>query len=61
MNFTIISSIMTTISLIVFLGIIFWAYNSKNKSHFEDIGRLSNDEELLHSKLDKQEDNKGEK
>lgn len=43
MNFTLLSSIMTMLSMIVFIGIIFWAFNKKNKSKFEEIGRLIND------------------
>jgi cytochrome c oxidase cbb3-type subunit 4 len=45
MNFTLLSSIMTMLSMIVFIGIIFWAFNKKNKSKFEEIGRLLNDNE----------------
>ena len=45
MNFTLLSSIMTILSMIVFIGILFWAFNTKNKSKFEEIGRLSNDDE----------------
>ena len=46
MNFTLLSSIMTIISLVVFLGIMYWAFSSKNKARFEEIGRLENDLEL---------------
>ncbi|MFZ6673966.1 cbb3-type cytochrome oxidase subunit 3 [Undibacterium sp. Rencai35W] len=39
-NFTIVSSVVTVISLIVFLGILYWAFSSKNKARFEELARL---------------------
>ncbi len=45
MNFTILSSVVTVISLVVFLGIVYWAFNSKNKERFEKIGRMPFDNE----------------
>jgi cytochrome c oxidase cbb3-type subunit 4 len=45
MNFTIISSVMTVISLIVFVGILYWAFSSKNKARFENIARAPLDNE----------------
>jgi cytochrome c oxidase cbb3-type subunit 4 len=46
MNFTLLSSIMTIISLVVFLGIMYWAFSARNKARFEEIGRLDNDPDL---------------
>lgn len=40
MDFTMLSSIFTILSLLVFLGIIYWAYDSQNKERFEALGRL---------------------
>ena len=40
MNFTILSSIVTVISLVVFIGILYWAFSAKNKARFEKIGRM---------------------
>jgi len=40
MNFTILSSVVTVISLIVFLGIVYWAFSSGNKERFEKMARL---------------------
>ncbi|WP_347176249.1 cbb3-type cytochrome c oxidase subunit 3 [Undibacterium sp. TS12] len=40
MNFTIISSVVTVISLFVFLGILYWAFSSGNKERFEKLARL---------------------
>ncbi|MBI3284181.1 MAG: cbb3-type cytochrome c oxidase subunit 3 [Burkholderiales bacterium] len=45
MNFTILSSVVTVISLIVFLGIIYWAFSAKNKDRFEELARLPIDNE----------------
>lgn len=40
------SSLMTVVSLLVFLGIVFWAYSKGNKARFEQLARLplDNDE-----------------
>lgn len=45
MNFTILSSVMTVISLIAFIGILYWAYSSKNKARFEELAKLPLDNE----------------
>ncbi|MFZ6744324.1 cbb3-type cytochrome oxidase subunit 3 [Undibacterium sp. JH2W] len=45
MNFTIISSVVTVISLIVFIGIIYWAFSAGNKEKFEKMARLPIDNE----------------
>jgi cytochrome c oxidase cbb3-type subunit 4 len=45
MNFTILSSVVTVISLIVFVGIIYWAFSSGNKERFEKLARLPIDNE----------------
>lgn len=45
MNFTILSSIVTVISMVVFIGIIYWAFSAKNKARFEEIGRMPIDNE----------------
>jgi len=45
MNFPIVSSVVTVISLFVFLGIIYWAYSSGNKERFEKMARLPIDNE----------------
>lgn len=39
MDFSILNSIITVISFVVFLGIMYWAYASQNKEKFEAIGR----------------------
>jgi cytochrome c oxidase cbb3-type subunit 4 len=46
MNFTILSSVMTLISMIVFIGILVWAFSSKNKARFEEMARLPLDNEI---------------
>lgn len=40
MNFTLLSSVVTVISMLVFIGIIMWAFSSKNKERFEKMARL---------------------
>lgn len=40
MNFTLLSSIFTVFSLLVFLGIMYWAYSKENRQRFEELGRL---------------------
>jgi len=37
--------IFTVLSLLVFLGISFWAYSSHNKERYEEIGRMPFDQE----------------
>jgi cbb3-type cytochrome oxidase subunit 3 len=39
MNFTLLSSVFTLISLVVFIGILYWAFSRHNKAHFEALGR----------------------
>ena len=45
MNFTLLSSIVTVISLVVFIGILYWAFSANNKARFEEIGRMPIDNE----------------
>ncbi len=45
MNFTILSSVMTVISLVAFVGILYWAFSSKNKARFEELAKLPLDNE----------------
>ena len=54
MNFTLLSSVMTIISLVVFLGIMYWAFSGKNKERFEEIGRLDNDLDDVQDNINKQ-------
>ena len=46
MDFTILSSVVTVISLLVFLGIWYWAFKRNNKARFEQLAYLplENDE-----------------
>ena len=39
MDFSTLNSIITVISLIVFLGVLYWAYARQNKEKFEAIGQ----------------------
>jgi cytochrome c oxidase cbb3-type subunit 4 len=46
MDGAMMNSVMTVISFLVFVGIIYWAYSGKNKARFEQLARLpiDNDE-----------------
>jgi len=50
MDFTILSSLFTLLSLVVFIGILFWAFSKHNKTKFESLG---------HELLDNDKDNHG--
>ena len=39
MDFSMLNSTITVISLVVFLGILYWAYAKQNKEKFEAIGQ----------------------
>jgi len=39
MDFSTLNSIVTIISLVVFIGIMYWAYARQNKERFEAIGK----------------------
>lgn len=39
MDISMLNSIITVISLVVFLGILYWAYSKQNKDKFEAIGQ----------------------
>lgn len=39
MDISMLNSIITVISLVIFLGILYWAYAKQNKEKFEAIGQ----------------------
>jgi cytochrome c oxidase cbb3-type subunit IV len=39
MDFTMLNSMITLISFVIFLGIMYWAYAKHNKEKFEAIGK----------------------
>ena len=39
MDFSTLNSIITVISLVIFVGILYWAYAKQNKEKFEAIGQ----------------------
>ncbi len=39
MNFTLLSCLMTVLSLLVFVGILVWAFRASNRARFEECGR----------------------
>ncbi len=45
MDIQILRSIVTAVSFVTFLGIVFWAYGSAQKSRFDAAARLPFDEE----------------
>ena len=40
-----ISGIVTVVFILVFIGIVWWAYSKGNKKRFEDAGKLPFDED----------------
>jgi len=40
-----ISGIVTVIFIVVFIGIVWWAYSKRNRQDFEDAGRLPFEED----------------
>ncbi len=40
-----INGIMTALLLIIFIGIVLWAYSKKNKDTFKDLSQMALDEE----------------
>ncbi len=45
MNFTLLSSLFTLLSFVVFIGILYWAFSRQNKARFEELGRSLIDNE----------------
>ncbi|HJX57331.1 MAG: cbb3-type cytochrome c oxidase subunit 3 [Thiobacillus sp.] len=45
MDSGIVSGIVTIIFIVVFIGIVWWAYSKSNKQRFEDAGKLPFEEE----------------
>lgn len=39
MDFTILNNVITVVSMVIFLGIMYWAYAKQNKEKFEAIGK----------------------
>ena len=39
MDFALLNSMITVISMVIFLGILYWAYAAQNKEKFEAIGQ----------------------
>jgi cytochrome c oxidase cbb3-type subunit 4 len=50
-----ISGIVTAVFIVVFIGIVWWAYSKRNKQRFEDAGKLPfEDEDVAAKQGDKQ-------
>lgn len=41
MDYSLLSSVMTVVMLVVFLGIVAWAYSSKRKQAFDAAARMA--------------------
>jgi cytochrome c oxidase cbb3-type subunit IV len=48
MDSGIISGIVTVVFIVVFIGIVWWAYSKGNKQQFEEAGRLPFEEDNVH-------------
>jgi cytochrome c oxidase cbb3-type subunit 4 len=49
-----ISGIVTAVFIVVFIGIVWWAYSKGNKSRFEDAGKLPFEDDTSAKQGDKQ-------
>ena len=49
-----ISGIVTVVFIVVFIGIVWWAYSNGNKQRFEDAGKLPFDDDTPPKQGDKQ-------
>ena len=45
MDYTFVQSIWTVIAMIVFIGVVIWAYSSRRKSEFEKASRMACDDD----------------
>lgn len=45
MDFNLLSSVFTGLSMLVFLGIVYWAYCRENRERYEQLGNLALDGE----------------
>ncbi len=45
MDYSMLSSLMTVVMLVVFLGIVAWAYSSKRSAAFEEASRVPLEED----------------
>jgi Cbb3-type cytochrome oxidase component FixQ. len=50
-----ISGFMTALLLIIFIGIVLWAYSKKNKDTFKDLSQMALDEEDRKKTVEKKE------
>lgn len=41
MDFTLLSSVVTIVSFVTFVGIWYWAFNRNNKARFEQLARIA--------------------
>ncbi|CAI8180161.1 MAG: Uncharacterised protein [Glaciecola sp. HTCC2999] len=55
MDQAIIGSIFTVIVFIAFIGVLYWAFTSRNKTRFEEAANLVFDDEEKPTTKDKQE------
>lgn len=57
MNSGTLSGIVTIIFIVVFIGIVWWAFSKRNRQHFEDAGRLPFEEDNARTVSRKETDN----
>lgn len=56
MNSGILSGIVTIVFIVVFIGIVWWAFSKRNRKDFEDAGRLPFEEDNAHTVSRKEAD-----
>jgi cytochrome c oxidase cbb3-type subunit 4 len=54
----IIGSIFTVIVFVAFIGVVYWAFNKRNKDRFDEAANLVFDDEEKQQNRDNQESNK---
>ena len=62
MSVAFVQSVWTVIAMVVFIGIVFWAYSKRKKADFEEAGRMAlNDDEPVQNTMNEAADKNGSK
>ena len=62
MSVTFVQSVWTVMAMVVFIGIIIWAYSKHKKSDFEQAGRMAmDDDKPVNDSMNNAATNKGSK
>jgi len=62
MSVTFVQSVWTVMAMVVFIGIVVWAYSSRKKADFEQAGRMAmDDDKPVSDSMNNAATNKGSK